>query len=286
MTLGSSKEELKRVKEAASRNSNGGRVLIDDGTGRLREQTKADTHSESCDCHFCRKVCCYSCGSSRNAQGKSGGKVWVGLTGFGRHVQAQHPHLHTYDASVARTTRLTKQLKAVAAAKEIRKIARSGLRRVNLKNITERDLKTLSEWVASAQSSASRGGSDGMDSGDPLLLGAIQAADESYISRGRFEAATRALVSEIEKGRRSGMLVTSQRTTHYDPRVAIELFKICYALGKGWSFVNHIVLLYGLEALCKELATEGLSPPTKIPQIPKPESIIQAGLNVLKINSE
>lgn len=195
-------------------------------------------------------------------------------------MQSGHPHLHTYDASVARQKRLIKQLKQVAAAKEIRRVQRSGIRRVNLKNITERDLQTLAQWVADARVTIREGG--GNSSADPLLLGAIEKADEHNLSRRRFEVATRALASEIERGRRTGVLVTSQRTTHYDPRVAVELFKIAYALGKGWSFVNHIVLLYGLEALCKELATEGLSPPTTIPKIPKPEDILRSGLDVLK----
>lgn len=275
-SIGSTKQEIARSKEAASRNLNGGRVLIDDGSGRLREQTPADTHSLDCACHFCRKVCCLAC----HQHSEPGGKIWVGLTGFGRHVQSRHPHLHIYDASVARQKRLIKQLKQVAAAKEIRRVQRSGIRRVNLKNITERDLQTLAKWVADARVTLREGG--GNSSADPLLLGAIEKADEHNLSRRRFEVATRALASEIERGRRTGVLVTSQRTTHYDPRVAAELFKIAYALGKGWSFVNHIVLLYGLEALCKELATEGLSPPTTIPKIPKPEDILRSGLDVLK----
>jgi hypothetical protein len=263
MALGKMPSEYEADK-SLSRNSRGGLDLIDDGSGRLREKSRADFHTPDCQCHFCRKLSCIACYQIYGTT-----KIWRSLTGFGRHLQIMHPHLHTFQSSEAKARKLTRQLRSLKTAQEIKKLKRSGLRRVNLKRITNAELQRIDTWLKQ-QADLQREDK----SADPMMLEAIRKADDKYLTKTIFEQATRALQSEIERGARLAVPVTSKRTTYFDPRVSLEILKVCYATGRGWSFIVHILLLYGLESFIDGLDEDGFSPPGYIPKVPKPETIL------------
>lgn len=258
--MGQTASEIEAQKEPRY-NSNGGIDLVDDGTNRLRDVRKTDSHPQDCACLHCRQVCCLLC---RLRDPEAPVKIWRGLTGFGRHVQSKHPQVVEFKRDQRKTKALTRQLQELSVAKEAKRFERTGLRRVPLKMIGERELRAISNWIDGARRNRP----------DELLLTAIELADERFPTKTKFDQAMRRLTMEVERGLKTGTYVTSQRQTHFDPRVAQEVYKLCYATGRGWSFIVHLLLLYGINSFVETLVSEGLVPPTTTTSLPDPAQIV------------
>lgn len=230
--------------------------LYDDGSNRLRDTRPTDFHPPECGCAYCRTMCCVPC----HMADPSNTKTWKSIQGFSRHIQAIHSEWALPGNAESKVNRIRRTIRAVALAKEQKRFTRQGLKTVPIKKFNEEHLKQIDRWVSAIE----------RDPSSNLLLGAITLADERFVKRSTFESQVRDLTASVGQGIRTGLYVTTERKTHYDPRVALEVLKLCWTLGRGWSFVVHLLLLYGLNAFAENLKNEGISPPTRVRGLPEP----------------
>ena len=226
---------------------------------RLRDKRKTDDHAVDCGCHFCVKICCLLCHElKKNPFTATGKPAW------GRHLQSQHPaYASPAKRRASQLRRTQRNIEELAMAEQIQHFSRVGLRKVPLKAFTERELRLLDMWVKDVRIKDKH-----------LLLQAMERADDRITTKQKFDSVMRRLDAEIEAGSLTGTTILTKRETNYDPRVTIEIVKLCYATKRGWNFVVHLLLLYGINAFCESLRSEGVSPPSFLKSLPDPGSII------------
>lgn len=196
----------------------------------------------------------------------------MSLGAWGRHLASQHPAHYDFSRSVRKTKRLAKAVAELNVAKQSKKFENRSLRQVPIERIRERDLKTIADWTRLGREGASM---DKSRRQDPLLLTAVEMADDAFANQKKYEQAVRGLAHDIARGAKTASLTLTERKTFFDPRISLEVFKIMWATRRGWSFVIHLLLCYGINAFVESLYTEGLSPSNTIPEAPSPEDMVR-----------
>lgn len=237
-------------------------------------------HGIGCSCGHCRLVCCIACPAEHRDI------VWVGLPGYGKHLRDAHPaefarHYRTHTISgrprdlssgVGRHVRLRERasaaLREVRAIEEIAKAETSGLRSVPIEVLTETQLSQVNAWVAATKKLPRLR--------EKLFLEAVERVDDHFRTADAYRRALRSLQALVEEASAANSPTVVTKPTAYDPRVAIELTKLSYALGRGWSFTVHLVALYGIKAIVEGLRREGIVPPRGVAEVPSPSIILDA----------
>ena len=183
------------------------------------------------------------------------------MIGFGRHLQMKHPAWANHDQHVRRSQRIVKTLQDVAFAKEQKRFERKGLRRIPISRFDEKTLVAISDFVRRVEA----------DPTANLLLNSIRHADEAFKSKVSFQKSVRKFTTDVEAGIKSGTYVTTEKATFFDPRISLEILKLMWTLGRGWSMCVHILLLYGINAFVEQLARDGVALPVKVRPLPQPE---------------
>lgn len=176
----------------------------------------------------------------------------------------KHPAWANHEQTVRRTKRVIKTLQDVAFAKEQKRFERSGLRRISLKKFDDKTLDAISTFIRKVEA----------DPTANLLLSSLRHADERFQSRNSFTKAVSHFTADVEAGIKSGVYVTTEKNTFYDPRVSLEVLKLMWSLGRGWSTCIHILLLYGINAFVEQLNRDGVALPTKVRTLPEPQEYI------------
>lgn len=245
--------------------------------------SKAAEHPAECECHLCRRVWCILCPAILRVE-------WVGLTSFGSHLKACHAknwHLmrsHNMTVSGKRwntkwstkprvTHYQVSSLHAVAremrVSREIERASGKGVKALPLDDITDATRLQITEWIGAIKRLP------GIRK--RLFMEAIEATTDGY--NGDLQEYRRHLIvlqTILEETSISGKPAVITKDVCFDPRVAIEIAKLSYALDRSWSFVVHLCALYGLRAITDGLRSEGIAPPSTVATVPRPKTILKA----------
>lgn len=245
--------------------------------------SKAAEHPAECECHLCRRVWCIVCPKILRVE-------WVGLTSFGSHLKACHPdHWHmlrSHNMTVSgrrwntkwgtkpRVTRYqVNSIHAVAreirVSREIERASSKGVKALPLDQITDATRLQISEWIGAVKRLP------GVRK--RLFMEAVEATTDGY--NGDLQEYRRHLLvlqTILEEASISGKPAVITKEVCFDPRIAIEISKLSYALDRSWSFVVHLCALYGLRAITDGLRSEGITPPSAVATVPSTRTILKA----------
>jgi hypothetical protein len=248
-----------------------------------RVRTTADTnpappHGEDCGCAVCRRMSCIVCTPSD--------VVWVGLPAFSKHVKDVHTATwyefyktesisgrpRTAQSARFRRERMLERaetaLREARAVDEIFKASKHELRSVPVEAVTDA-LRSQVAAFASAVKKLPR-------MREKLFLEAVERVDDAWATPDAYRRALRGLQALVEEASASKKPTVVSKETSFDPRVALEITKLGYAMGKGWSFTVHLLCLYGIDAVVQGLNREGIAPPSAVGTIPSPDVIMRA----------
>lgn len=274
-----SRGEQQRAQSAVVHNNRGGITLsVDPASGRLRSPRKSEFHSPDCGCQHCRRVCCIFCHDSDASKTEP----FIGLPGFGRHIQQRHPGEYQFSSQRRLDQRIVRALAQRRLNRELQTQENLGIRKIPIGKITPQTVAHLEAEVRASRRKIREGSYSRRQ--DSLFLSAIEEADRSIrpnLQRD-LDRQVRRLLYELEAGDKTGIPPTVERKTLFDPRVAIELLKLEYGLNRSWSFVVHLVCVYGINALVEAMQHEGIVPPTYIPMVARPSDIIEKELEPLR----
>jgi hypothetical protein len=148
-----------------------------------------------------------------------------------------------------------KVLQAKQVAEEMKRLGKRGIRFLPKGRLDQQTINMIEAW--------SKKLSDSSKVSDNFLIAGMDHAEAGVKSIKEFNR----LKQSIKESAKLGMNDLPglwPRQVWFNPQVAGELLKLAFTLNRSLSFVTHLVLLYGLEALAEELSTVGPHPPTEI----------------------
>ncbi len=234
-------------------------------------------HKQPCACHLCVQMSCLHCGPEVPI-------VWTGIGAFSHHVYARHRTIHdawyterTLMGNVRKgQSKFTKLRRAseevlslskkLRAAEELEKASAVGMHAVPLDAINDLTRDQIKKFLGAVNRlpGVSR----------KLFMEAVSKVDDGFKTKNDYRKALELAKVVTEEATSSGKYAVLERKVYFDPRVSVEIIKLAYALDRGYSFIVHLLLLYGLKALSAGLRREGITPPSDVVSIPSPADIV------------
>ena len=150
---------------------------------------------------------------------------------------------------------VAKALQAQQVAKEINRLAKRGLRFLPSTKLDATTRTLVNAWQKKLGGSAV--------ASENLLIAGLEKAERGIHSIKEFNTLKASILNSRQVGN-PALPGLYTRSTHFNTEVAGEILKLAFSLNKSWSFAVHILLLYGLEAMAEQIATQGALLPTKV----------------------
>jgi hypothetical protein len=148
-----------------------------------------------------------------------------------------------------------KVLQANEVQKEMKRLGKRGIRFLPKGRLDKFTISMINAWADKMNNSAK--------ASDNLLIAGMDQAEKGVASIREFNRLKESIKESAKLGQ-GDLPGLWQKSIWFNPQVAGELLKLAFSLNRSISFVCHLVLLYGLEALAEELSTVGPHPPTEI----------------------
>jgi hypothetical protein len=133
--------------------------------------------------------------------------------------------------------------------------------------VTEADRKTLRQWCEVVRKNPK--------ARERIYLEAIEKVRDGFHQEVLpYKQTLRALQALIEESTKTEKPIATTKEVCFDPRVALEITKLMWGLNRGYSFVVHILCIYGLQAIVQGLHREGITPPVYLAEVPPPHEIL------------
>ncbi len=234
-------------------------------------------HQQPCACHLCRTLSCRLCGPSIPI-------IWTGVGAYANHVYMTHRPIHdlwykerTLLGNARKGQRYFTKLrqaseevlslsKKLRAAEELEKASAVGMHAIPLDAINDLSRDQIKKFLGAVNRlpGVSR----------KLFMEAVSKVDDGFKTKNDYRKALELAKVVTEEATSSGKYAVLERKVYFDPRVSVEIIKLAYALDRGYSFIVHLLLLYGLKALSSGLRREGITPPSDVVSIPSPADIV------------
>jgi hypothetical protein len=255
--------------------------FVDELNGYKYESEK---HPPGCICVHCVTISCILCNEDERV-------VWRGLPGFSRHVQYCHPKFwvehhqkititgkqryaqNRSAGTILRNPKIVRQKISRAAQEfraieEISKASSAGLRVIPTKHLDDTTRFQVEKWIKGIKNLPKLR--------KRLFMEAVEKTEDKYRDEVSYRRSLKAIQMVIEESTALKKPTVVTHEVSFDPQVALEIVKLCWALNRGWSFVVHLLALYGLKSITENLHNAGISPPSTLSHLPMPSKIIAA----------